>query len=75
VTDLTTIVFRALYPEFELVTVGSTYVVYAPPAPGRPLMYISDSIGAIARQIAEHENPEIELADMLATEPLPRRPK
>jgi len=53
--NLTETVFRALYPEYDLITIGSTYVVYAPPVPGRPLMYIAESLGAIARQISEVE--------------------
>ena len=72
------IVFRALYPEFDLVTIGATYIVYPPPVPGSPLMYIADSLGAIAQQISELENPETELADIIAdatvsADPLPQR--
>jgi hypothetical protein len=75
--NLAEIVFRKLYPECDLVTVGSTYIVYAPPVPGSPLMYISDSLGAIARQISELESPDTELEDMIAyvAHPLPQRPK
>ncbi len=68
-------VFRALYPEFTLITVGSTYIVY-PPAGTGPLLYIADSLGAIARQIAEVDNLDVELADLIEDdngEDLPRR--
>ena len=69
-------IFESLYPEYDLVIIGATYIVYAPPVPGSPLMYISDSLGAIARQISESENLDLELADLLADdsgEDLPRR--
>jgi hypothetical protein len=70
-------VFRALYPEYELATVAGAYLVYPPPGIGMPLMLISDSLGAIARQIAECENADVELADLIADEidPLPHRPR
>ena len=71
--DFTEVVFRALYPECGLVIVGSTYVVYPQPVPGRPLLYISDSLGSIARQISEGENPDVELADLTATPPIRSR--
>jgi hypothetical protein len=74
--NLTATVFRALYPEFDLVTVGGMYIVYGPASPDTPFMYIADSLGAIARQISELENPDVELADLVAydaAEPLPHR--
>jgi hypothetical protein len=74
--NLTTTVFRALYPEFDLVTVGGTYIVYGPANPDTPLMYIADGLGAIACQISELENTDVELADLVAddaAEPLPHR--
>lgn len=73
--NLTSAVFKALYREFDLITIGGKYVV----VPAGTLVLVSDSIGAIVRQISEHENPEIELADMIAdaaaepAEPLPQR--
>lgn len=73
--DLTARIFRRLYPGFDLVIIGSTYAVYPPAGHGGPLMLISDSLGAIARQIAELENPGVELADLIsdADGPLPHR--
>jgi hypothetical protein len=71
--NLAEVVFRSLCPGFALVTVGQTYIVYPPPAAEQPLMYIADSLGAIARQIAEADNPSA--ADLAedAPDPLPRR--
>lgn len=73
--NLTTTVFRALYPGFDLVAIGSTYVVYAPYVAGGTLIYIAKSLGRIAQQISDHENSDIELADVLMdeTQTLPRR--
>jgi hypothetical protein len=71
--NLTTAVFRALYPEYELTTVGSTYIVYPPSLPGRPLILISDSLGAIARQISEHDEFDWPTVAEDATGPLPHR--
>ena len=71
--DLTAIIFRALYKGYDLVTIGGTYIVYPPRATGGPLLYIGDSLGAIARQIADLENPP-DLGDLLLWEDaLPRR--
>jgi hypothetical protein len=77
VDNLTSAVFRALYKGYELITIGSTYIVYPPPVLGGPLMYISDSLGAIARQISEAETFDVELYDLTedGTDPLPHRPK
>jgi hypothetical protein len=55
-TGLPVVLFRALYPDYDLITVGSTHIVYPPYSPGRPLMYISDSLGVIARQISDTAN-------------------
>jgi hypothetical protein len=73
--SLTARIFAHLYPEYELITVGHTYIVYPPPGLGKPLMYISGSLGAVARLIVEAENLDLELADLIAdeTDPLPRR--
>ncbi len=75
--NLTETVFRALFKGYDLAVVGRAYIVYPPPVLGGPLMYVSDSLGAIARQIAELENTDVELADLIADEtgPLPQRPK
>jgi hypothetical protein len=70
--NLTATVFRALYPEYDLVTIGTTYLVYPPPGAGS-LLYASDSLGVIAQRISDLEG--VELADLIedAQEPLPRR--
>lgn len=70
--SLTATVFRALYPEYSLVIVCATYVVYPPYAVGGPLIYIADSLGAIARQISELQHPDGVLADVIGEE-LPHR--
>ncbi len=69
--NLPSAVFKALYREFDLITIGGTYVV----VPAGSLVLVSESLGAIARQISELENPEAELADLIADtiKPLPRR--
>ena len=74
-SDLTVRIFKTLYPEYKLLTIGGTYVVYPPYAPERSLVYISESLGRIAHQIFEDENPGIELVDLIedSVEPLPRR--
>ncbi len=46
--DLTAIVFRALYREFDLITIGVLHIVVPK---GTPLL-IGDSLGEIARQIS-----------------------
>jgi len=71
--NLTSVIFRALYPEFDLIAIGGTYVV----VPTGSLVLVGDSLGAIARQISEIQNPETELAYLVAdaTDPLPQRPK
>ena len=52
--DLTLRIFRALYAEFELRTVGNSYVV----VPGGVPCFTGRSLGEIARQISEHEEPD-----------------
>ena len=71
--NLTATVFRALYPGYDLLIIGTAYVVYAPYVPGRALIYIAQSLGRIAQQISEHENSDAEVADIVAdeTDPLP----
>jgi hypothetical protein len=68
--NLTSAVFKALYREFDLITIGETYVV----VPAGSLVFVSNSIGAIAVQISELQNPEVEL-DIIADAagPLPQR--
>ncbi len=51
--ELTPRIFRALYTEFELRTVGSAYVVVPRGVP----CFTGHSLGEIARQISEHEEP------------------
>lgn len=66
--NLTSVVFRALYPEFELLVIGAAYVVVPK---GTPL-YIGDSLGGIAQEISDPPS----LGELLLWEdPLPRRPK
>jgi hypothetical protein len=60
-------VFRALYKDYRLFSFGGNYIVI----PAGTLMLTSDSLGAIAQQISELENP---LTDLLMREdPLPQR--
>jgi hypothetical protein len=68
--DLTSAVFRALYKDdYRLIILGGKYIV----VPAGALVLMGDSLGAIARQISEIENPpEIEEL-MLRDDPLPRR--
>jgi hypothetical protein len=51
--DLTLRVFRALYAEFDLHTVGGTHVVVPRGTP----WFAGHSLGEIARQISEYEHP------------------
>ncbi len=51
--DLTPRVFRALYGEFELRTVEGTHVVVPLGTP----WFAGPSLGEIARQISEYEQP------------------
>jgi hypothetical protein len=46
--ELPAIVFRALYPGFELRTIGTTYVV----TPAGTPVFAGPSLGEIARQIS-----------------------
>lgn len=49
--ELTIRIFRALYRDFDLYTVGSTHVVVPKGTP----YFSGTSLGGIARQISEHE--------------------
>jgi hypothetical protein len=69
--DLTAVIFRALYRDCRLLTIGGTHVV----VPANTLILTGDSLGAIARQISELESPP-ELTELLLWEdPLPQRQK
>jgi len=50
--DLTPRIFRALYPDFDLLTIGVTHVVTPKGTP----VFTGDSLGQIARQISDHEH-------------------
>jgi hypothetical protein len=52
--ELTVRVFRALYRDFDLYTVGSTHVAVPRGTP----WFSGASLGSIARQISEHEQEE-----------------
>jgi hypothetical protein len=66
--NLPEMVFKALYPEFELLAAGMYVVV-----PAGTLVLTGDSLGHIARQISDRENPP-DLGDLLLWEDaLPRR--
>jgi hypothetical protein len=51
--DLTARVFRALYPGFDLRTVGGIHIA----VPKGALCFAGPSLGVIARQISDHEHP------------------
>jgi hypothetical protein len=53
--ELTARVFRALYShQYDLLTFGVTYVVTPKGTP----VFISDSLGQIARQLTSHQHPD-----------------
>jgi hypothetical protein len=49
--DLTPRIFRALYQDFDLLTIGVIHIVTPKGTP----VFIADSLGQIARQISDHE--------------------
>jgi hypothetical protein len=49
--DLTPRIFRALYENFDLLTIGVIHIVTPKDTP----VFIGDSLGQIARQISDHE--------------------
>ena len=49
--DLTPRIFRALYNDFDLLTIGVIHIVTPKGVP----VFIGDSLGQIARQISDHE--------------------
>jgi hypothetical protein len=51
--DLTRRIFRALYAQFDLRTIGATHVVVPTGTP----WFAGDSLGEVARQISEYEHP------------------
>jgi hypothetical protein len=65
--DLTTRVFRALYQAYDLHSVAGIHV--AVPA-GSPC-FAGPSLGAIARQISDHEHPAPPVAGPMTAPPLP----
>jgi hypothetical protein len=52
--ELTAVVFRALYAEYDLCTFGILHVVTPKGTP----VYAGDSLGQIARQLSDHEAPD-----------------
>jgi hypothetical protein len=51
--NLTSVVFRALYPDYELMTLGVLHIVTPKGTP----VFIGDSLGQIARQLSGHPTP------------------
>jgi hypothetical protein len=51
--ELTALVFRALYGEYDLRTFGVLHVVTPKGTP----VYVGDSLGQIARQLSGHQGP------------------
>ena len=71
--DLTPRIFRALYQDFDLLTIGVIHIVTPKGTP----VFIADSLGDIARQISGHEHgapaaPETPPAGRLPARVLPR---
>lgn len=50
--DLTPRIFRALYQDFDLLTIGVVHIVTPKGTP----VFIGDSLGQIARQISDHKH-------------------
>ena len=69
--NLTSAVFKALYLDYDLMTIGGAYVV----VPAGSLVLTGSSLGHIARQIADRVNPPGGLGDqcLLWEDALPRR--
>jgi hypothetical protein len=70
--ELTALVFRALYSEYDLRTFG---VLPVATPKGTPV-YTGDSLGQIARQLSDHQDPAPALAPDTPGPPagdLPRR--
>ena len=69
--DLTPRIFRALYQDFDLVTIGVVHVV----TPKGTRVFVGDSLGQIARQISDDEYgaPAEPSSDSLSPDRLPAR--
>jgi hypothetical protein len=69
--DLTPRIFRALYQNFELLTIGVIHVV----TPKGTLVFVCESLGQIARQISDREYgaPTEPSSDALSPDQLPAR--
>jgi hypothetical protein len=50
--DLTPRIFRALYQDYDLLTIGVVHIVTPKGTP----VFIGDSLGQIARQISDHQH-------------------
>jgi hypothetical protein len=50
--DLTPRIFRALYQDFDLLTIGMMHVVTPKGTP----VFVAESLGQIARKISDHES-------------------
>ncbi len=50
--DLTPRIFRALYPGFDLLTIGVIHIVTPKGTP----VFTGDSLGQLAQQISDHEH-------------------
>jgi hypothetical protein len=73
--DLTPRIFRAIYPGFDLLTIGVIHIVTPKGTP----VFTGDSLGQIARRIGDQEHgapagpsPGTSLADGLPVRVLPR---
>jgi hypothetical protein len=69
--DLTPRIFRALYQDFDLLTIGMTHVV----TPKGTRVFTGESLGQIARQISDHESdaPTEPMSDAPSDDQLPSR--
>jgi hypothetical protein len=69
--DLTPRIFRALYQDFDLLTIGVVHIVTPKGTP----IFIGDSLGQIARQISDHEHkaPTASSCDGPSADHLPAR--
>jgi hypothetical protein len=70
--DLTVRVFRALYQAYDLHCVAGIHIAVPAGAP----CFVGPSLGAIARQISDHEHPTPPPTGPMTAPPLPhpRRP-
>lgn len=63
--DLTSRIFRALYQDFDLLTIGVIHIV----TPKRAPVFTGDSLGQIARQLTGHQQPSADPAAMPSPAP------